>query len=279
MKRGELPQAKGAYGTVFEVPVDLIDVPEGRLRSLKPTQAEAIGKAIAADRQYDPIAIRMRVGTDRFWLVDGLHRLEGCRMTGQPTVQARMGPAAADKALMQEVLSAWARADDDAFDVAAQIAAIVDLAKGASEEINSADDVSLMIGLATRWDQSACDVLRISRANLFNYLKLHRFYSGDQRRVLREKGCAGELMPLHRLASLPPESFAVAWAYIEATAAPTIAEALATVAPSSVDPISKAKGAFLGKFAKWEKSHRADFIADLLTRYDEFGNERRGAGR
>lgn len=248
---------------LFQVRVDWVDVPEDRLRTLKKDQARAIGEAIKADRQYDAIAVTQLPGKERFLLVDGLHRLEGCRMAGIAMIEARLVSANRESRRRQEVLSAWARAGDDAFDTAAQVAEIAALAKSAALP-EGEEDASAIVALALNWDQKACADLNIGRRNLFRYLKLHRSYTAEQKELLRKKGVADELMPLMRLADLPPEELAVAWAYIEQTEEPTIAAALALVTPAALEPAwEKQKAKVLTKAKAWQPHQLTELINEL----------------
>lgn len=244
-----------------------IMVPEGRLRTLKRPEALAIGRAIAADRQYEPIAVCQLPGRSGYTLVDGLHRLEGCRAVGLPEIEARVVSANRESRQRQEVLSAWARADHDAFDWAAQVAAMVDLAQADQAAAHDEESASLIVRLATGWEEAALDALRISRANLFRYLKLHRFYSDAQKETLRARGMAGELVPLIRLAALPPEDFDAAFAAIEAGTAATIAEALAQLAPAPVNGWDKQKAKVLKQAAAWQPHELRELIAELRALY------------
>lgn len=259
---------KPAGEAILRLPVDQIDIPADRLRALKPEQAAAIGEAIKADRQYDAISVARLPGKSRYVLVDGLHRLEGCRTVGLAEIDARVVSADRDSRRRQEVLSAWARADHDAFDKAAQVAAMVELAKANGETVDEREDASIPGILG--WDEVTCDALKITRAWMFRHLKIHRFYSPSQKKTLREKGLADDLKPLVTLAALPPEQFAVAWAYIEETAEPTIAEALARVTPAALEPAwEKRKHKVLTAAAKWQPHQISELINDLRALHSQ----------
>jgi hypothetical protein len=255
---------KPAGEAILRLPVDQIDIPADRLRALKPEQAAAIGEAIKADRQYDAISVARLPGKSRYVLVDGLHRLEGCRAVGLAEIEARVVSADRDSRRRQEVLSAWARADHDAFDKAAQVAAMADLAK-VPEEADDEETASAMIALTAGWDEIACEALGLSRRSLFNYLKIHRFYTPEQKAILRERGVASELVPLIRLAALPPEDFAMAFAAIGKGC--TIAEAFAFIAPAPVNGWDKQKAKVLTAAAKWQPHELRELIDELRALY------------
>ncbi len=257
---------KSAGEAILRLSLDQISVPADRLRALKPDQAAAIGAAIAADRQYDAIAVARLPGKAGYVLVDGLHRLEGCRAAGLAEIDARLVPADKESRRRQEVLSAWARADHDAFDKAAQVAAMADMAQVPAD----ADDevvASAMIALTAGWDEIACEALGISRRSLFNYLKIHRFYTEAQKALLRNVGMAAELVPLIRLAALPPEDFALVWAIIEQRPVASIAEALAMLAPAPEPAWAKQKAKVLKQAASWQPHELRELIDELRALY------------
>lgn len=263
---------------ILTVAVADVAVPEDRLRALKKPEAIAIGEAIKADGQYEPIAVCKLPGRAGFLLVDGLHRLEGSRMAGLVEIEARLVPPDKTARRRQEVLSAWARVDHDAFDYAAQVAAMVDLAQSRDAAITVADEktASATVALAVGWDAEAYQALSISRRSMFNYLRIHRFFSAEQKRALREAGLADELMPLHRLAALPPEDFDFAWAKFAEGQVHTIAEMLALVSPNAETDFAKQTRSLVKKLDSWDQGQRREFIRGLLQRYDSDGALRPG---
>lgn len=261
---------------VLVLPVDKIDVPDDRLRALKPEQAAAIGRAVKADRQYDPITVRMRVGTDRFWLVDGLHRLEGHRLEGLPTIEARMGDADAGKARLQEILSGWVRADHDVFDRAAQLQELVNIAKvppGSGEK-----ETVAMIATGLRWDLQLAEVLGISPRSVRNYITVGKGFSEPARQVLRRLKLADELVPLMRLAALPPEDFDSVISSLAEGGTATIAEAMALLVPEKAPAWEKSTAKLMKKVADWPSMYRKRLIDELLTKYDRYGNDKTAKG-
>lgn len=252
---------------IVRIAVDQIDIPDDRLRTLKQDQALAIGFAIQADGQYDPIAVARLPGKTGYVLVDGLHRLVGCRAVGLTEIDARVVDNDRKSRIRQEVLSAWARADHDAFDSAAQVAAMAELAQSSGIEIVGDTTASATIALAVGWDVAAYEALGISRRSLFNYLKIHRFYSDDQKALLRERGMADELVPLIRLAALPPEDFAAAYTAIWAKKAGSIAEALAMLVPAPVTGWDKQKAKVLKQATAWKPHELRELIDELRALY------------
>lgn len=162
---GKINQAVAAR-PLLKVAVADVVVPEDRLRALKKPEALAIGEAIKADGQYEPIAVCKLPGREGFVLVDGLHRLEGSRMVGLAEIEARLVPPDRTARRRQEVLSAWARVEHDAFDSAAQVAAMVDLAQSRDPAMTVADEktASATVALAVGWDVEAYQALSICRA-------------------------------------------------------------------------------------------------------------------
>jgi len=168
-----------------------------------------------------------------------------------------------------EVLSAWARADHDAFDMASQVAAICNLFKGLDEAADNEDEICATVALGSGWEAESCEALGIGRRNLFRYLKLYRSYSPDQKALLRRLGLADELVPLERLSALSPLGLLRALAYLENGKAATIAEALALEADApTASPFNKKTSAFLTFLhAKATARERADLMRQLNEEY------------
>lgn len=274
---------------VLLIPVDLVDVPPNRLRSLKPAQADAIGAAIVADGQYDPITVT--ANGERFTLNDGLHRLEGCRLHEVRLIEARVVADDPAARLRQEVLSAWARADHDVFDTAAQVKAVAELAgvdtglkriqPGLPADQKTVDaEACAMMAQALRWDEKTAETLGIGRRSVFRHLKILRAFDADQVALLRRLGLAGELVPLERLSALSPLGLLRALAYLENGKATTIAEAIALEADApTASPFTKKSSAFLTFLrAKATSRERADLMRQLNDEYLPDGRPRAKAG-
>lgn len=277
-----------AESPVLRIPVGLIDVPMNRLRTLKHRQADAIGAAIVADRQYDPITVEAAPG-GRYSLVDGLHRLEGCRLHEVALIEARIVPADTAARLRQEVLSAWARADHDVFDVAAQVKAIAELS-GIDPVLKLADarlpgdqksvdlEACAMMAQKLRWDEKTAETLGIGRRSVFRNLKILRAFDAEQVALLRRLGLADELVPLERLAGLAPLQLIRAMVWLEKGDATTIAEALALACDfqaATAAPFAKKSGAFLTFLrAKASARERADLMRQLNDEYLPDGRPR-----
>lgn len=276
---------------VFLIPVDMIDVPLDRLRAVKPVQADAIGAAIVADGQYDPITVTQLPGSERFTLVDGAHRLEGCRLHDVRLIEARIAAPSADARLRQEVLSAWVRAEHDVFDTAAQVAAIAELS-GADTSLKRmggwlpADQKTVdmeacaIMAQTLRWDEKTAETLGIGRRSVFRHLKILRAFDAEQVALLRRLGLADELVPLERLSALDSLSLLRVLTYLERGKASTIAEALAMEADVAIaSPFAKKSTAFLTFLrAKASARERADLMRQLNEEYLPDGRLRAKAG-
>ena len=68
------------------VAIQDVYVPVKRRQALDPKKAEALAESILTKGQEAPILVRPE--DKRFVLVEGLHRLEACRMLGETTVSA-----------------------------------------------------------------------------------------------------------------------------------------------------------------------------------------------
>lgn len=97
------------------LPVDLIDVPEGRARSLDPVWVEGLAVLINRQGLFHPIAVR-RVG-ERFQLISGARRLAACVSLGQDEIPCRVSEAETDdEARLEEVLENLGREELIALD-------------------------------------------------------------------------------------------------------------------------------------------------------------------
>lgn len=276
---------------VLLIPVDQID-PGDRLRQLKQEQADAIGAAIKADGQYDPITVARLPGSTRFILVDGLHRLKGCEAHGITHIEARIGTANREARVRQEALSGVARANHDVFDKAAQVAALAALAREAAgkpaigdlRKLNgrplqdAMDEAAVDLVMMTKsihWSEKAADQMGCSPKTARRYAQIAAAYSSSDIKLLREKDLAWHLVPLISLATLPPEQFARAMRFIAENDEPTIAAAMAPPAESKASPYQKKRDAFLGFLdSKCDQRQRAEIIREILSTYRENGQKR-----
>ena len=285
---GRCPELQPAEMAVVLIPVDLIDVPMTRLRSLKLQQADAIGAAIVADGQYDPITVAPN--GERFTLVDGLHRLEGCRLHEIQLIEARIVLGDREAMLRQEALSGVARASHDVFDKAAQIAAMAALARekagkpavGDLRKLNGrplqdavsevASDLDLM-SKSMHWSEQAAENFDIGPRQVRRYSLISASYSAENIELLRRKNLAGELGPLLSLAALAPAQLGRALDFISDTEEPTIAAAIAHVVDAAKPTAFNKK---LGKFESWFDTltarERKQVIDAIIARH---GNDRR----
>ena len=230
-------------------------------------RSAAIGAAIVADRQYDPISVAQLPGSDRFILVDGLHRLEGLRQRDVALIDSRIVPADRAMRRTQEVASAWARADHDVFDRAAQMAELAAMARN--------EDPFQSIGTALRWDLATAEALGVKKSTVRNYINVGMAYDAEDKALLRKRCMADDLVPLLRLAALPPDEFHNAMTLIETGDATSITEAMTLIAGGApIDPIAKKNSAFFNHFTKRPLSARADFIQQLLGAYHIDGREK-----
>ncbi len=65
-------------------PISKIYVPVKRMKTLDPAKVEEIAESMLEEGQTTPI--RLRLGKDRFVLLEGLHRLEALKALGEETV-------------------------------------------------------------------------------------------------------------------------------------------------------------------------------------------------
>ena len=73
------------------LPIAKIYVPTKRAKTLDAAKVEALAEDILENGQKVPI--RVRLGKDRFVLLEGLHRLEALRALGEETVEGFVAQA------------------------------------------------------------------------------------------------------------------------------------------------------------------------------------------
>jgi sulfiredoxin len=79
---------------IIDVPIEKIYIPAAKRKALDKEKVEALAEDILENGQQMPIYVR--VGKDRYVLVEGLHRIEALKMLGETyiegnVVQARKG--------------------------------------------------------------------------------------------------------------------------------------------------------------------------------------------
>jgi len=66
---------------IIDVPIANIYVPAGKRKGLDADKVEALAEDILENGQQTPIYVRL--GKDRYVLVEGLHRIEALKMLGE----------------------------------------------------------------------------------------------------------------------------------------------------------------------------------------------------
>lgn len=279
-------ELQAAESPVLMIPIDQIDPGADRLRSFKQAQANAIGAAILADGQYDAISVCRLPGQAKFLLVDGLHRLEGCRAQGFRLIQARIVDSNRETRVRQEILSGVARATHDVFDKAAQIAALAALARekagkpaiGDLRSLNgrplqdAINEAAVDLELSSKslhWSEKTAEDFDIGPRQVRKYALISARFSTENIDLLRAKKLADQLGALINLASLQPAQFERALDFISDNEQPTIADALAHVmGAAEPTPFNKK----LNKFVSWADAlnvrERKQLMAELTARYD-----------
>lgn len=98
------------------IPIDLIDIPEGRSRDLDEDWVEVLADMIGEAGMIN--AITLRAGDDgRFKLVSGLHRLSAAVVLGWQVILARISSAVSDdEAKLEEIIENIGRNELNALD-------------------------------------------------------------------------------------------------------------------------------------------------------------------
>jgi len=66
---------------IIDVPIEKIYIPAAKRKDLDAEKVEALAEDILENGQTTPIYVR--VGKDRYVLVEGLHRIEALKMLGE----------------------------------------------------------------------------------------------------------------------------------------------------------------------------------------------------
>lgn len=285
-RQSQCAELQAAESPVLMIPIDQIDRGSDRLRSFKQEQADAIGAAIVADGQYDPISVCRLPGQTKFLLVDGLHRLEGCRAQGFCLIQARIVDANRQTRVRQEILSGVARATHDVFDKAAQIAALAAMAREAAGkpaigDLRSLNGRSLQAAISEaaidlelsskslHWSEKTAEDFDIGPRQVRKYALISARFSPENIDLLRTKKLADQLGALINLASLEPAQFERALDFIADQEKPTIAEALEHVMEvAKPTPFNKKFNKFIGWVDDLDVRERKLIMAELIAKYD-----------
>jgi ParB-like chromosome segregation protein Spo0J len=287
-------------GEVLLIPVADVVVPEGRFRQLKADQAEAIGLSIAAHGQFDPITVTQLPGRTGYVLVDGWHRLEGCRIAGVETIRAQLIGAGKPQRVRHEALSGLARAAHDVLDRAAAVDALARLAReeaGLPPEgdlrvtnprahpatVNKETEIEiekalLIMSKSLRWDERLADAMGVSAPAIRRLRFIHLRIEPDQKARLRKANAADELVALYQFAGLPDPAKARVLGALE-TNGGTLTAALAwengEPVEAEIDPVLKTKNVFFRKVSEWTPRERANFLAEWNLRWHPDGRPRR----
>lgn len=283
--------AKPAAREVLVLQIDEIRVPEGRFRTLKAEQAAAIGASIAAEGQFDPIAVTRLPGQADYVLVDGWHRLEGSSQAGLTTIEARLIEPGKAARVKREVLSGLVRATEDVFDRAAAVDALARLAREeaglppegplpagrpAKAAKERADENVPIMGTFLRWDLDVAEKLGLGRSSVQRLKLVNDCIPAEIKERLRVVGHAEQLMPLVALAAYPAAFQLKVVVELEAGGAKTIAEAIDIVlARPKVDAFTKFSSAVFRKAQSLTTAQRRDFLADWLETYHPDGRVKR----
>ncbi|PHR94507.1 MAG: chromosome partitioning protein ParB [Robiginitomaculum sp.] len=73
---------------IIDVPLNKIYVPTGKRKTLEPDKVETLAEDILENGLQVPIYVRL--GKDRYVLVDGLHRVEAMKMLGEDMIEAKV---------------------------------------------------------------------------------------------------------------------------------------------------------------------------------------------
>ncbi len=73
---------------IIDVPIEKIYVPAGKRKDLDAEKVEALAEDILENGQQTPIYVR--VGKDRYVLVEGMYRVEALKMLGETHIEGNV---------------------------------------------------------------------------------------------------------------------------------------------------------------------------------------------
>ena len=73
---------------IIDVPIEKIYIPAAKRKALDAAKVEALAEDILENGQTTPIYVR--VGKDRYVLVEGLHRIEALKMLGETHIEGNI---------------------------------------------------------------------------------------------------------------------------------------------------------------------------------------------
>lgn len=73
---------------IVDVPIDKIYTPAAKRKTLDEARVEPLAEDILENGQQTPIYVRL--GKDRYVLVEGLHRVEALKMLGETHIEANI---------------------------------------------------------------------------------------------------------------------------------------------------------------------------------------------
>ncbi|PHS75575.1 MAG: chromosome partitioning protein ParB [Robiginitomaculum sp.] len=73
---------------IIDVPIEKIYVPAAKRKTLDEAKVETLAEDILENGQQTPIYVR--IGKDRYVLVEGLHRIEALKMLGETYIEGNV---------------------------------------------------------------------------------------------------------------------------------------------------------------------------------------------
>lgn len=188
---------------ILDIPVSSIEVGQ-RLRPVDPAKVELIADSYRRQGQIAPIEVAPR-GPGKWKLVIGLHRLEGARKAGRPTIQALRFDGDADAQQLREIEENLVRHDLNALDRAFHVERWfhhlgVLRKKGVSDKSIANQSFA---EIAKRIPVEIAEKAGLSERSIYNDLKLARMLA-DVRDKLAGLPIANSQADLLRFSKLEP---------------------------------------------------------------------------
>ena len=266
------------------IEIHLIDIPQNRLRGVKPHRVETLSKDIAVNGQLQPILVTEKAD-GRFVLTKGLQRLQAIKASEMGEIDARVTPAAwlnAQQVRLQEIMATLNREDYTALERCEALAEL----KVVYEELHPDTRKGVAGGKARQgsaneifsFAQTAADATGLSRRSIELAVAMWNGLSTTTRvrlrgswietkqselRALSEASANIQAAVLDLLFSTPPKAGSVADAV-------TLAEGR-----KLADPTEKAYRAVLDKWQRFPIGQKRSFVTQYRDEILRLLNEER----
>lgn len=204
------------------LPIGTVDIPE-RMRRIDAATATALGRNIAENGQYQPILVRAsNECANRYVLIDGAHRLQGCLEMGLETVFAILVEASEAEARLMEIDANLARRELTAFDRMRFIATLRETWEGVHGAAHGGDRRSKKVqenqaAKFATWSKAISERIGMAERSIRHDLTIWGAISEEARQLIPATPLEDNAQQLRALSEIPDAEAQVA--IVEAIAA------------------------------------------------------------